>query len=171
MNVRDLASESWIRSLDPKQWRTEHTNIQDMPWLVRFATLKQCRLTKTKQKTYGMKGAEWSRGRRTAKRVTNTQDQACGTAKFFDSSGSGSRNAFRLRPQLHIKRPEGSGSGQNVPALAAPAPAPAPHILNTDLLKSLNSVHCRKKSSPLDKQWFYVLAYLYFHKINNTDDT
>ena len=95
--------------------------------------------------------------------------QGCRGVTIFHGSGSvcGSGKAFRLRLRLQVKHPECSGSGKNVPPPAALAPVP--HILKIDPLKSLK-FEPLIKLYPLDKQWFYVSAYIFITSIPSTTD-
>ena len=70
--LENIHESSWVRSLDPQQWRTGHTNVLDMPWLVEFATPKQCRLTKKEENNKN----SWHVGRRVVRRTMNNEKSA-----------------------------------------------------------------------------------------------
>ena len=63
--LENAHGRSWARSSGPKQWRTEHTNTQGLPWPVGFAMPKQCRLNNSCRE-----------GRRTVRRATNREKGA-----------------------------------------------------------------------------------------------
>ena len=70
LDLANAHGRSWVHSVDPKQWRTEHVNIQGMPWPIGFATPKQsCQI-----KIHGIKATEWSGARQTIKMVRSIQD-------------------------------------------------------------------------------------------------
>ena len=63
--LENARGRSWARSPCPKQWLTEHTNTQGLPWPVGFAMPKQCRLNNSRRE-----------GRRTVRRTTNREKGA-----------------------------------------------------------------------------------------------